>query len=541
MTRTIFLSLILAPSLLLAGSNESSDSYFQVNPKNADEDVELLYRKFWSLDSEGMPSFSEPNENFGSAVVNGNFNNDLFGDIAIGVPGYASNSGAVIIMYGNESGLSSNNSVLLFQSVLEQGGVFGYSLTSGDFNGDLIDDLVVGSPFKDVGNSVDAGVIKIFYGNNQSGLSDADSVEIDAGTGQKFPDLEADAKFGWSLAAGFFDDDPFEDLAVSMPNKTIAVGSPPVNVSNAGLVRVFNGSSTGINGADFNDIRQGTGGVSGAPESDDLFGYSLAVGDFDRTLSVLISGEPVDNYDDLVIGVPFESFNATNNGIVQIFQGGTNGLVYSGLLSQADTTDPIEDDDLFGFTLTTGDVNNILGPDDLIIGVPFEDVGTAENAGMVHVFYGSNTGLVTAENQTITQASAGIFGTPEQDDFFGLALTVGQFNRFAGGFNFSMNDLAIGAPNEDFLAINDGVVTVVPGSSSGLDTNNSIFLSNGSANNNTNYGLSLSTVRFSAQNSSFSSLIVGIPGQASDGNLSAGAIEEIGFDFNDIIFKNEFE
>ena len=83
---------------------------------------------------------------------------------------------------------------------------------------------------------------------------------------------------------------------------------------------------------------------------------------------------------------------------------------------------------------------------DLAIGVQFEDLSNATNAGAVNVIYGSSLGLkatpVSAGNgradQIFTQDSANVEGVAEDSDEFGKSLTSGDFN------GDSFDDLAIG-------------------------------------------------------------------------------------------------
>ncbi len=82
---------------------------------------------------------------------------------------------------------------------------------------------------------------------------------------------------------------------------------------------------------------------------------------------------------------------------------------------------------------------------DLAVGVPDEDLDGVEEAGAVHIIYGSSTGLsATARpgDQFFTESNilvGGGFGI-SPDSLFGSALASGDFNR--DGFS----DLAIGAP-----------------------------------------------------------------------------------------------
>jgi len=56
--------------------------------------------------------------------------------------------------------------------------------------------------------------------------------------------------------------------------------------------------------------------------------------------------------------------------------------------------------------------------------VPFEDIATATDAGLVHVFYGSSSGITTVGNQTISQNSGTIVGVPESGDNFGTSVSI---------------------------------------------------------------------------------------------------------------------
>jgi FG-GAP repeat len=101
------------------------------------------------------------------------------------------------------------------------------------------------------------------------------------------------------------------------------------------------------------------------------------------------------------------------------------------------------------------------GAADLAVGVPFEDVGTIQDAGAVNVLYGTAGGLTGSGSQIFTQVGS----APEPGDQFGYTLAAGDFNH--DGFA----DLAVGAPFEDAGSIIDaGAVSVLYGSAGGLTT-----------------------------------------------------------------------
>jgi hypothetical protein len=167
-----------------------------------------------------------------------------------------------------------------------------------------------------------------------------------------------------------------------------------------------------------------------------------------------------DSIPDLAIGVPDETLGgAQAAGVVHVLYGSTAaGLTATGsqLWSQdspgvAGTPEAV---DRFGTALASGDYNGD-GRADLAVGAPGENTFS----GVVHVLYGSATGLTAAGSQLWSQDSPAVAGAAEVDDQFGSALAAGDF---AGD---GRTDLAIGAFGENAFA---GVVHVLSGSPAGL-------------------------------------------------------------------------
>lgn len=157
---------------------------------------------------------------------------------------------------------------------------------------------------------------------------------------------------------------------------------------------------------------------------------------------------------------------------------------------------------------------------DLAVGAP----GHANQAGGVHVFSGSPTGLTDVGDQFFSQNKAGIGGGEEANDNCGAALATGDFD----GDDFS--DLAVGCPCENLSGgANVGVVLVLYGGPSGLSGVGSQFCSQdstgvGGANEpNDLCGSSLAAGDF--DNDGRDDLAWGCPGEASGGATSAsGAV-----------------
>jgi hypothetical protein len=112
--------------------------------------------------------------------------------------------------------------------------------------------------------------------------------------------------------------------------------------------------------------------------------------------------------------------------------------------------------DRFGAAVAWGDFDNN-GYDDLVVGAPDDEVGTARS-GAVFVFPGSSSG--PRPGFILTQSSSG--GSNEAGDKFGFALAVGDFNQ--DGYD----DLVVGAPYEDRSAADAGIIYLFNGSASGL-------------------------------------------------------------------------
>lgn len=105
------------------------------------------------------------------------------------------------------------------------------------------------------------------------------------------------------------------------------------------------------------------------------------------------------------------------------------------------------------------------GYEDLAVGSRFATVGGKKAAGYVAVVYGSARGLDLASKKVITQASPGVPGTPEADDFFGDRLITADLD--GDGYT----DLVVPATGEDWTwggQERTGSQTVFWGSAQGL-------------------------------------------------------------------------
>lgn len=403
----------------------------------------------------------QANDRLGTAFAAGDFDGDGHQDLAVGAVAQDTPTGAdqgvVEVIPGNGSGLDFAGRYTLMDPE-GTGDGFGAALAAGDFDGNCVDDLVVGVPYEDSGVS-DNGIIYVLYGEEGADLvaspdlarhavfwqNRVDDAEGTAQTPNPSNDRASGDRFGAVLAAGNFNGDraggsdcDLDDLVVGVPNEDSNQGAVLVmmGVEAEGLDK-FN--TTGLNRywtqADWGANRQ----------NGDIFGAALAVGDFDG-----------DGSDDLAIGAPLNA--GGDYGSAHILYGGPSAFTVGVSFSQGDPAGwgVSEDGDSLGEALAAGDFDGD-GIDDLAVGSPGEDVGSIVDAGIVNVLYGSPEGLQKGGGQVFDQVLSGL-GNTETGDRFGSVLLAGDF---VGG---PPDDLVIGIPNEDAGAVADtGEVAILFG------------------------------------------------------------------------------
>jgi hypothetical protein len=250
-----------------------------------------------------------------------------------------------------------------------------------------------------------------------------------------------------AVAVGDFDGDGDFETVVSSPEDNCGKGA----------IHVVSSAPAGQT-----KWTRDTTGILGVAACNDLFGASLAVGDFND-----------DGRDDLAVAAPGSAdAGLARSGSFHIIYGSATGLTATGdqLWHQdsAGVEGVAEVDDYLGDALEVGDFN-CDGYADLSVGAPREDISSAADAGAVHVLYGSATGVSNLDDIWF-QGTAGVDGASEANDKFGAALAHGNFNGDQVG-STACDDLAIAAPYEDVGTVNSaGYVYVIEGSTTGLET-----------------------------------------------------------------------
>lgn len=371
--------------------------------------------QLWRQSTQGVVGEPETGEQFGDALAAGDFDADGFDDLAVGVPfdvvaGLA--AGAVNVLYGSEAGLSAQGDQRWHQGrpgvtdAPEDFDRFGVALAVGDFDGDGFADLAAGADQEEVNGDDEAGAVNVLYGSS-SGLSAGGNQLWHQDSPGAAGASEPGDNFGHRLAAGDFDGDGRDDLAVSV------VGEDVDGINGAGAVSVIYGCPGGLCATGDQLWHQDTPGVVEVGQANDDFGSALATGDFDG-----------DGFDDLAVGIAGQDIGTLDEaGAVAVLFGSSNGLTStSQLWTQAipGVEGDAEEDAIFGFALSAADFDDD-GRDDLAIGA-LTTVNGKGNAGSVNLLYGCSAGVCATGDQLWTQASAGVEGAAEASDFFGAAL-----------------------------------------------------------------------------------------------------------------------
>jgi hypothetical protein len=293
------------------------------------EDGRLDHVRRLHQDENFVEGDARAGDRFGAAVAVGNFNNDVFSDLAVGAPGDQEGAvdpgGEVNVFYGgNPDPLSVTTDQLWKQGssipeTREPGDAFGAVLAVGDFGG-IGDDLVIGVPGEDDG----AGAVHVLYGTS-TGLTAA-RTQLWRQNADGLPDTRsAGDRFGAALVAGDFNNDGQDDLAVGVPGEDTEA-NPRQDV---GAVQVIYGNPNGPNSPNAKALGpnhqqfffQTAIGVNA--EAFDRFGASLAAGDYNKS-----------NKADLAIGVPGESISDSTgaaHGQVNVIFGKKPLLRFGGL------------------------------------------------------------------------------------------------------------------------------------------------------------------------------------------------------------------
>lgn len=348
----------------------------------------------------------------------GDVNGDGFSDIIVGAPFFDNpqiNEGAAFIYHGSAAGLNYISSATLTAN--QNGSQMGYAVSSaGDVNGDGYDDVIVGAPYFDNGET-NEGAAFIYYGS-ASGISLNGFVTLEGN--------QAEANMGFSVAsAGDINGDGYADILVGAPLYDDAQ-------TNTGRVFIFHGSPGGLNPQSASTLSFNQLGCR--------FGHAAAGGGD-------VNG---DGFSDIIIGAPGYSNVQNGEGAAFVYYGSESGILNNALILESNKTGSF----MGGSVSGAGDINGD-GYSDVIAGAHFYNDGEVLE-GAAFVYYGSQSGI---DIQT-----GDILQINEPQAALGTSVScAGDVN----GDGFS--DVIVGADHYIANQKMQGGAFVFHGSSSGID------------------------------------------------------------------------
>ena len=302
---------------------------------------------------------------------------------------------------------------------------FGSSIAYGNINNDSALDLVIGSPYSDVGGS-NSGSIHVVLSQSQSNTFAIDStVTIDSSS--IFSSANS-SLFGDSIAnIGDIDGNGIDEFLV---------GSPEFNVTGAAHILFFNKDASINHTVTINNDTMNGPNLS----RNDYFGGSVAnIGDLNN-----------DGFSDLVIGAD----ETSGLGALYIFfMNGSSILSNYRIDNSTVNTLDLSINGYFGSSVTTiGDLDQD-GIVDLAVG-SVNDGTAVLNSGSVYILFMNNNGSVKSTAKITDSTPNG----PQLSfsDWFGRSLAnVGDLN------GDGINDLAVGAVNSIIMANSFGPSGIV--------------------------------------------------------------------------------
>jgi hypothetical protein len=439
----------------------------------------------------------------GYSLAYGDIDNDGFDDLVIGAPKAdvttpgqrRINAGNVYIIYGDATfrpprqglnlpgtspGMLDGHRLTIikgargeardsFGRVTYSGDLLGWSVATGDVDGDNLADVIIGSPFTNITEFADQGATYVVY-SRANGISLKDITSIDLADYDMLlpPSVPINLRnrvteivghqvsigFGWSVASGDINHNGFDDVLTGAP-----FANPPGRteagatyvVYGSGTLPKLDRSTTGRTGQ-YRVLSPppGTSLIEIQGEQDrDHLGWSVASGDINKDVS-----------DDAIIGAPNANSRFPHAGKTYIISG-ISGMDLTTPFNLASPPAPIvkiigaNANDNSGWSVANGKINSASGKSDLIVGAPFSDTNGSD-AGDAYVLFDSRLdpgsvvpGIVV--DLSVDPANVTIHGI-DSGDHAGWSVASGGF------CNENIDDILVGAPLAGALATGEAYV-----------------------------------------------------------------------------------
>jgi hypothetical protein len=236
-------------------------------------------------------------------AATGDFNRDGYADVALN---YRDQSGT-----GRVTWFKGTNNGLVKISVLSVKG--GRSIAAGDVNGNGYDDIVIGQPYVSESSPHKGGQVTMVPGTS-TGFTTTGMRIIHQDTSGVAGVGEWGDGMGLSVSIGDDNDDGYADVLTGLPGEDLTRSG--INRTNAGMVLLLKGASSGLTGSGAQWAHQDRSGIPGVTESNDRFGSAVVLQD--------LSGW---GRADLAIGVEGEN---NYDGVIFQLDNGSAGINYSG-------------------------------------------------------------------------------------------------------------------------------------------------------------------------------------------------------------------